>query len=364
MRTLLLAVAAFGAVAWAAPNPAFDKAQTLFAARNYKGTLKELDAAQKVIGVERDVLLIILEQRGICHASLGNQAQAEEAFKRLLALDPKRDISKKYQGLAANAAQAAQAWLGANAPLEVMADPPGSEGGTLKRLSVTVKSDPFALAKQVKFFIKAPSENVASIVAALVDGKATTPAVGPSLTWWAEVLGEKNAQLVLIGSATKPLSATAEAPPAVVIAPPAEKPLAQAKPVEVPANKPVAEPSVPATSVMGNTTMEVQHPKGANPVRIAGYVLMGTAVAALAVGIGIGANSSSMRTSLQADILSGANVLSWPQRDQAQMVAGTTANVLFVVAGVLGISGTLLWFLGKDIAVAPAENGVALSGRF
>src|SRR4051794_19921531 len=117
MRWFLLAALCLGFAAQAQKNPDLEKAQKLLASKKYADALKAIDAAEKKGGLDHDSLMTLLESKGLCQAELKKPDLATEAFKELLALDPRRDIQGKYKGDAVKSLDAATEWVKAKGGL-------------------------------------------------------------------------------------------------------------------------------------------------------------------------------------------------------------------------------------------------------
>ena len=90
MRLMLMVLCVGAVSAFAQRNPDLEKAQQLLAQKKYDAALKSIEAAAKKGGLERESLLTLLESRGLAQAFLGQTEKAEESFRSVLQLEPKR----------------------------------------------------------------------------------------------------------------------------------------------------------------------------------------------------------------------------------------------------------------------------------
>jgi hypothetical protein len=196
------------------------------------------------------------------------------------------------------------------------------------------------MARSVVFHLRdGASWKATSVV--LSAGKATLAVDSVEVSWWAELLGEADVQLALVGSETAPQVAVPPAP--LVLAP-------------TPPLPPPAPPLVTASS------------SGA-PVRTASYFVLGGAVVAAGAGAIFGVKSSAAFSQIDKVQRDGNGVITGLTETQAQALGtgaardGTVANACFIGAGALAVGGALMWWLGAPVAVAAGPGGVVVSGR-
>ncbi len=328
-----------------------ERAQDLMGERKYDAALKSLDAAWKRPNLDRDTVLTVLELRGLALASSGKVELAEASFRTLLSLDARRQLSGKYQGKVTVAISAAQQWVAENGSLEVSALEPGTQGQRVKQVGLQVKNDALKLAKSVRFHLRGDGGVWKSVDGTLTNGSAAIDADGEAVDWWAEVLGERSAQLLFLASAGRPVHNVAPAPVAVVADVPKAAPPVRLEPKADTESAPIAV-TQQAASVSG--------------VRIAGYALLGAGVVAAGVGTYFGVTSGGLRSGIMADLAAGRSTQAdLYARDQRAIMNATLANVFFITAGALGLTGGLLWFLGRsDVQVGAGMGSVSVTGRF
>ncbi|MDP2274239.1 MAG: tetratricopeptide repeat protein [Archangium sp.] len=353
-RLFLILVALASLTSFAQRNPDLEKAQQLLAQKKYAEALKSIEAAAKKGGLERESLLTLLESRGLAQASLGQTEKAEESFRSVLQLEPRRDLTGKYTGKVVPVIAAAKEWFKTNGGIELGPLDPGVEAGRVKQISLFVKNDPLKLISQAKFYVRKDGGAWKPVEAAMANGAATTDVDADVVEWWAELLSERKDQLMFLGSAGKPIKQTAPAPVAV------------AKVEEKKADAPAAEPEKKLTPAeKPDERLEAVTMKS-SPLRPVGFVLLGLGVAAAGVGTYFGVTSAGQRDSVRADLAAGnTSQVELYNRDQTAISNGAIANVLWAAGGALGVTGLIMVILGHDVAVVPgAGGGVTVLGKF
>ncbi len=343
MRSLLFTVtltAAALATAGEAPkNPELEKAQKALAAKKYPEALKQLDAAEKKGGLDVDSYATLLESKALALASTKKVDAATEEFKKLLALDPRRDLAGKYKGDVVRALDAALSWVGQAGGNQLAALEPEAAGGRVKRVNVQVKNDPLQMVKAVRFHLK----DGKTVEAVPANGVASADADGESVEFWAEALDDKKNQVELLGSAIRPIAQAAPAAPVAV----AEKP----KPAEKAAAAPVAEAPkedvklVPADKEPDATLTDEPKKKNVG-LRGVSYALLGAGVISAGVGAYFGINAQSSRSQILTDQMAGTfsqQVLY--DRDQAAIGQAKIANALFITAAAVAVIGVILFVI-------------------
>jgi tetratricopeptide (TPR) repeat protein len=347
MRWFVLAALCLGLASYAQKNPELEKAQKLLASKKYADALKALEAAEKKGGLDHDSYMTLLESKGLCQASLKKADAATDAFKALLALDPRRDLEGKYKGDVVTAISAAQEWVKANGALVVAAREPLAQGGKVKQVSLQVKSDPLKWAQAARIHVKQADGSWKPADVAFTDGVAKADTDAATVELWAEVHDAQKNQLLFVGSSIRPVKQSApaevaEAPkPAPAPAPEPEKPAAVAAAAPA-ATAATAEPA-PAAAVEVSET-----PKSSgSALRTVSYPVFGVGVVAAAVGIYFGASASSARTSILADQMAATMTAQMLyDRDQARIGQATAANALFITAGVLAVAAIVMFIAG------------------
>ena len=353
-KRLLSMVGLFALSAFAQRNPDLEKAQQLLAQKKYDAALKSIDAAAKKGGLERESLLTLLESRGLAQASLGQTEKAEESFRSVPQLEPRRDLTGKYTGKVVGVIAAAKEWFKEHGGIELGPLDPGAEGGRVKQISLFVRNDPLKLISHVRFYVRQDGGAWKPIEASLANGAAATDVDGEVIEWWAEAQSEKKDQLMFLGSAGKPIKQSAPAP--VAVAPVAV--------VEVKKDAPVETKLTPKEKP--EERLELQPTMRSNPLRPVGFVLLGVGLATVGVGTAFGISANSTRESVKASLAAGGgDPAELYARDQSAIASSRLANIMFAVGGGLGLTGILFAILGHDVAVVPgAGGGVTVLGNF
>lgn len=354
IRALSLTLILLSSLAWAQKNPALEKAQLLLGQRKYAEALKALEAAERKGGMDRESYLTLLESKGLALASTNKPDKAEEAFRSVLILDPKRELSGKYSGAVGTPITAAIAWARQNGALELVALEPGVAEGKVKQLTFAVKNDPLKLVKAVTFYLRVDGGAWKPQPGALTNGAATLDVDTAAVDWWAETQDGNGNQVAFLASALRPVKSAAPA----VVATQAPAPEA-VKPVLTPAPKPepVAVVSEPVAS--------------GSPLRTVGYVVGGVGLASLAAGVVLGLSYSSERAAIKDALANGsATQASLYERDQAAIRTAFIANTLVIAGSALAAGGVVLWLVGgpsssTSAGLAPlGANGLAVTGTF
>jgi len=263
------------------------------------------------------------------------------AFRELLVLDPTHKLDADYAPRVMTPFFEAGQSVNDQGALEFRGGKVETTAKTVASVSVEVGRDPMKMGRSVVFHVREGAGWKATPVV-LSAGKATLAVEGAEVSWWAELMGDADAQLALVGSEAAPQ--TAAPPPPVVLAP---------APVLVP---PPPPPLVSAAS------------PGA-PVRTASYFVLGGAVVAAGAGAIFGVKSSTAFGQINTVQRDGNGVITGLTETQAAALGasaardGTIANACFIGAGALAVGGALMWWLGAPVAVAAGPGGVVVSGR-
>jgi hypothetical protein len=329
--------------------PELKTAETLMAKYKYADAQAQLKKARAAKGLDRASLLRILELQGIAAGQQRQAAPATAAFSELLTLDPGHKLAEEFAPRVMTPFfEAGQAVNEAGA-LELKAAPVSANAGRLTALNVEVPKDALKLVRTLVFHVSINSPWSARTVP-LEGGKASTPVDATEVQWWAELLGENDAQLVVLGSEANPLVAT---PPAPMVSATAAPP-----------PPPAAEPAV---------TRRAEGSGGG--VRTASFFVMGGAVVAAGVGAFFGVRSSTALSSISGATrddqgrITGLTEREAATRGAAAATDGLIANILFVSAGVVAAAGIVMFIVGgpetpAKVALAPAFGGLTLSGSF
>ncbi len=328
--TLLLAPLAWGEAA----NPELPRARQLLDELRYADAAQALLQARAQPGNDRDTLLQILALQGVVAAMLQQPAQAREAFQTLLVLAPEYELKGDYAPRVMTPFFEAKAWVGDQGTLRVEAAPATQTEASIERVAVRVASDPLNLSRAVRFHTRADGEPWSQQESLLLAGDASVQVQGGRVQWWAELLGEHQAVLAMVGSAEAPRTETSARHQALTELP--------RQPQE--------------TSGPGSRW------------RTAAYVSMGVAVGAGATGGFFGLRSRSARSEVQgADVDERGLTTGLTQReayalDERARSSARLANLLFGVAGAAAIAGGTFWVLDTQVEVSATPMGVAVGG--
>lgn len=359
--------------ALAAPNAPLEKAAKLFADANYGEANRALTDALKQPNNDRDTLLRILELQAIVLATLGQGDKAAVAFEQLLSLNPLYALQGNHPPRVTTAFFEARAWAEKNGALEAKQLDAVMEPGAVKSLKVELTKDPAKLVKKVRFFVGGTAA-----VATVTGNAATLPLkpAAPSVTWWAQLLGEKDAMLLDLGSATSTKTETApEKPAAPAPTPPvAEAPKTDLQRPPEPSTPPVpaAEPLPPPPPMPPPMVAAVP---AARPAPVGRYVavgLLGGAAACGGVAIAFGLLANGTKAQIDTAASNGAGqVTGLTQKkafelDAQQRQQATISNAFSIGAAALGVSGGALLVLSltsnDSVAIVPNGLGLGIAG--
>jgi hypothetical protein len=314
-----------------AENKPLAKAIAAYDGLKFAEAAKALDAAWKVPDNDRASVLKILELSAITHANLQHAAKAEESFRLLFALQPDFKLSREMGPRVMTSLYQAKSWVTEHGHVELSALPVELDGSEVKSVGVQLSDAP-KLVQNLRLHVrdaggwrveKAPSSA----------GKLSATVRGTEVHYWAEGIGERGAQLVLLGSEDAPIIARVEPP-----APPPDTPRVESKPELEPDSAPPAVTAQPTTT-----------PSMLRPIA---YGVAGAAVVSLIVGAVFGSQWSSAHGQLANPTLDSAGNVISPNEPTAQMLtqrmttSGIAADVLFPLAGALAVTAVLMWFLG------------------
>ena len=333
-------LATFAAVSAAVPAD-LQRGEDLMAQYKYAEARTALARARTAKGLDRTSLLRLLELQGLAAAQLRQAAPATAAFRELLVLDPGHKLGGDYAPRVMTPFFEAGQAVTEQGALEFRALSAETSGRSVTSLSVEVGKDPLKLARSVVFHVRDAAAWKASPVP-LSAGKAQLAVSGSEVSWWAELLGDNDAQLVLVGSESNPQLAS----PPPVLAPPEPK---------------LVPPPPP---------MVTAAPTASAPVRTASYVVLGGAALAAGAGAVFGVKSSGEFSTISKAQRDASGVITGLTERQAATAGldaardGTIANACFIGAGALAVGAVLMWLLGAPVAVVPSPGGVVVSGRF
>ncbi len=365
---------AFSALAQS--NPELEKANRFLFDQKFGDAAKALEAAARVQGNGREMVMRIYELQGVTYGQLGQATKAREAFQALLCLDPKRELNGKYNQKVVTAFSAAKEWANTNPPLEIKAAKAAiDDKGRVMQLAAKVRNDPMRLVKKVRFHLRSDEARWSEQDSELqgVYAAANTDAQG--VEWWAELLGENDRVLMLVANEANPIregKARDKAPasaPVVAAVPAADAPKKEepkVAEVTLPPEKPapnvvIDEPTAPASS--------------GSALRPVGYVMMGAGLLTLGVGTYFGVQSSAGRDRINNAARDSQNRVTGITQKEAHALGPQSqsqamiANVLFAAGGGVALLGGVFWIIGgvgsdQSVTLAPTAGGVTASGRF
>jgi hypothetical protein len=325
-------------------------------------------------------MLRLYELQGVTLATLGQEAKALKAFQTLLTLTPDFRLSGKYPPKVTTVFFEARSWIESKKALAARGGGSVITPGSVKEVKVELSNDPLKLAKEVRFHLiidGKPKDVDVPITSTTVSAAVNVPKV----SWWAELLGEKDASLLSIGSADKPWTETAPEAPAPV-AKPELKPAPKPEPVVVAKNdapppEPKPEPSVkkddPPIDAWAEMPAVTKPSPPPPPTRIAGIALAGGGVVAAGVGVvfGVMASATAARiTNAEKDAsgrITGLTRTDALALDAQQRTQASLANVLIISGAALAAGGATLIILSTrdaQVALVPQAGGAAVVGSF
>lgn len=323
-------------------------AEALMAKYKYAEAQAALKKARAAKGLDRASLLRILELQGIAAGQQRQAGPAKDAFTELLVLDPSHKLGEDFAPRVSTPYLEAASSVAESGALEIKQLQPTAKDGRVVALNVEVPKDPLKQARTLVLHVLI-SGSWQLRNAPLEGGKASTAVDGTEVQWWAELFGDNEAQLVVLGSESAPLVAT---PPA---------PMVSATPPPPPS--PVVDPVIGKSSSSGGG------------VRTASYFVVGGAAVAAGVGAYFGIKSSSALASINGATRDADGRITGITEREAQTrgvqaaADGTVANVLFVSAGALAAAGVVMFIVGgpetsTKVSLAPSPGGVLVSGSF
>lgn len=338
-----------------------DRAEQALRELEYAAALKALEAARRQVGNSRATTVRILELQAVTLATMGQDARALKAFQQLLCLVPDYQLAGNHPPRVSTALYEARGWLDANRALTAQALPATKSADGVSEVQVEVTNDPLKLVKELRFHLEVDGvESVRDV--ALAGARALAPVSGRKVAWWAELLGEKKAVLLAVGSAAAPRLDEVPAPKPVAKTAKAGEPTPPPPAVERVEEKPViSEWSAPAPSR--------PMPTG----RIAGLAVAGAGVVAAGAGLAFGAMAQGTKaqvTSAQTDAAGRITSLTQAQAlalDAQQRTQATLANVFIISGAALAAGGVTLFLISRDdaqVALSPAPGGAVVRGRF
>ena len=299
------------------PSPQIRAAREAMDDLRYPDARALLQKARQQPNLPREQLVEILWLQGLVAATLNQADAARSAFRALFAIDPEHRPDRDYPPKIMSPYYEARGWIATTKPLGFARLPAELDGGRVKRIGVKVQADPLALVTSVRIHVVG-GETTEQPLQGLT---ATRDVDAVSVSWWAELIGERNAQLARVGDESAPLVDTAKVAEAVVPVAPAPPPVVQERP--------------------------------ASPLRSGAFAAAGAGLASFGLGLVFGIRSNTMRQALLGRTYDedGAVAGGWTQREsvglelQQRREAGV-ANAMFVTAVVLVAAAVALYILG------------------
>jgi hypothetical protein len=303
----------------------FQRGSELFDQFKYAEARSAFTKARAAGNFTRAELLDLLEMTGVAAAQQRQIEAAQNAFVELLTLDPEHKLKNDYAPRVMTPFYEAKRIVGERGALDASASAKATVGN-VEAITISVAKDPLKQVRSVRFHLKSAEKWT---TASAPPQTATFPVSGPEVTWWAELVGDKETQLVLLGTADAPRTETAPSPAPVAATP---------APSVVSEPPPMPPPVVEAKS-------------GGGGVRTLSYAVLALAVAAGGVGGYFGWRSGNDYNQINGASMNSAGVLSITEHDAYVFAAhgqqsAAIANTLFISAGALALAGVLMWILG------------------
>jgi hypothetical protein len=347
-HALLTCLVTLSAVAGATP---LQDAKRLVEDLEYAPALKLLDQLEKTEGNDADALREIWLLQGISYGTLGKDAKTRDAFRKLLIVFPDTTLPADLPPRVRTPFFEAKEWASSSGTLSVTPNAT-VEGGKVTALELKLGPDVLRLARTARFHVKADGAEKTEDVP-FAGGKASLALSASSAAWSAEILSERKGVLLRVAARTDGGAVKRD------------EPVAETRPTTTPGNSTTARTDV---TQPGEPAVE-----GAWR-RPTGLALLGAGALAAGIGVYFGVTSASTAarvTGAQRD--EAGRVTGVTQKEAASLEAqahgqATTANVLFVVGGALGVAGAVLTIMGpsgKPVAqLAPAGAGFSIAGSF
>lgn len=335
MRALAL-VLCVALPAWAALPAKVEEARQLIEDLQLEAALKALDAADKVEGNSREVVVEILLLQGITFGTLGKDAKTRDSFRKLLMLAPDTKLPADLPPRVRTPFFEAKEWASANGPLALTAK--ATLGATqVEAVEVQVEKDVLRQAKVARFHFEAGGEDE-TVDAPLLQGRAAAPVKRAGVTWWVQVLSERKGVLL-----------------------------------ETPKKEEHVGPAVVATGAV-EVKREAPAASSGGWRRPVGFALLGVGAAAAGVGAVFGVMSTgtagkvSGATRDETGLVTGVTQRQAAALEAESRLQATLANALFIGGGALAAGGLVLVIVGPSseptVALSPAPGGVLVHGAF
>jgi hypothetical protein len=184
-------------------------AEKLCGQLKYAACLDALDKATLVEGRSRATTVRLLELQGLTAAALNQPARATAAFHQLFLIDPAHQFPTSYSPRVNTQILEARSWAREKGPLSAAASDSGD--GDNRTLEVRVENDPTSIARDVRIHARAKDGEWLEQTARRDGSVFSVTIAASSVEWWAEVMGDRAAVLVELGSARDPMTSHAPA---------------------------------------------------------------------------------------------------------------------------------------------------------
>jgi hypothetical protein len=274
-----------------------------------------LAKARLQVHLSREALIELLWMQGFVSASMNQADAARSAFRTLFAIDPDYTPDRDYPPKIMGPYYEARGWVASNKPLGFQQLPTARDGGRVKHIGVKIQADPLSLVAGVRFHVgdQTFSEKLEGL-------EATHYLNVEQVSWWAELYGDRDAQLARLGDAAHPIVELGE----------------------VPAEKAPARVEAPPPA-----------PESQSPLRGAAIASAAVSITSLALGLAFGIRSNNDAQALKSrqHDSSGA-VTDWTQRAAVQLelqqrLEAGVANAMFVLAGLTLAAAVVLFVVGR-----------------
>lgn len=300
-----------------AQSPQIKAAQEAMDDLRYTDARTLLQKARQQPNLPREQLVEILWLQGLVAATLNQADAARSAFRALFAIDPEHRPERDYPPKIMSPYYEARGWIATTKPLGFARLPAELAAGRVKRIGVKVQADPLALVTSVRIHVVG-GETTEHTLQGLT---ATRDVDAESVSWWAELIGERNAQLARVGDEKEPLVDSGKV--------------------------------VDASAALAPAPVPVVEDPAMNPLRSGAYAAAGVGIASFGLGLIFGIRSNTMRQALLGRTYDENGVVAggWTQREsvglelQQRREAGV-ANAMFFTAVLLVGAAVALYILG------------------
>ncbi len=282
LRALTMAILlALSADAGAQGSARVLRVKQLFDQLYFKEALGACDAALEAGRSSRAELVQLLGYKALVAGSLGQEAEAVEAFKRLLTIDPRAKLARGYAPRIRRAYERAAQWVAKHGAIQAAVTAPERvRRGEKLVVEARVTSDPLALAGRGRLYLRvaggasysAHASGAGALRWSLPLDALPGLAAATSLELYVALLDESQNEVVLWGSAEAPRRIHLEGGASALLAP---------LPAPLPAPAPRRRPLLRAWWF---------------------WTAVGVAVAATAVGVGVGVGARGGREVVTAPV--------------------------------------------------------------